>query len=589
MTGNGAPTRAGAIEAVEEFRRRLRANARDANSYRALGRALRFLGAENEAMEAELGAIDASQHDPELRHAARALVANDASAAEHILRSIVAQRPDDAAAIRMLADVAIRTGFPRDAEKLARHALQLAPGFDYARSTLAAALDLLGLPAEALEELNRISGPVADDDETIALRAAILGRLGENEGAAQLFRELARRQPQTSGIWLNIGDHLRVVDDEPGAVEAYRRELELSPTNGEAWWSLANIKTFAFTDEDIASMDAALGSEGLSDVNRSQLHFALGKALEDRARDDAAFEHYRHGNAIRAADAHYEARASTELVEGMERLFTADFVSQRRDQGCKAKDPIFIVGLTRSGSTLIEQILASHSLVEGTGELPDVILLAKELEQSTPGGAIVGWRNYPEILREPDAANLKRLGESYLERTRIQRRSDRPFFTDKMPNNWFHVGFIRLMLPNARIIDARRHPLACGFSNFRQHYAAGQEFTYDLKHFGAYYADYVRLMAHFDRVAPGSIHRLIYERLLIDPEAEIRRLLEFLDLPFEEACLRFYETKRSVRTVSAEQVRRPIDASGINHWKRFERWLDPLKHALGRSLESWDR
>jgi tetratricopeptide (TPR) repeat protein len=588
MTGNGAPTRAEAIEAVEEFRRRLRANPRDANSYRALGRALRFLGAENEAMEAELGAIDASQHDPELRHAARALVANDASAAEHILRSIVAQRPDDAAAIRMLAAVAVRTGFPLDAEKLARYALELAPAFEDARFTLAAALNALNRSAEALQELNGIAGSVADREQTILLKAAVLGKIGENESAANLLRELARRQPEIPGAWLSIGDQLRVVDDEAGAVEAYRRALELSPANGEAWWSLANIKTFAFTDDDIGSMDAALGSEGLSDVNRSQLHFALGKAMEDRASDEVAFEHYRCGNAIRAAEAQYDPNATTSLIEQMERLFTAEFLEQRRDQGCKAKDPIFIVGLTRSGSTLIEQILASHSLVEGTGELPDVILLAKELEQSTPGGATVGWRNYPGILRELDGRNFERLGESYLGRTRIQRRSDRPFFTDKMPNNWFHVGFIRLVLPNARIIDARRHPFACGFSNFRQHYAAGQEFTYDLEHFGAFYRDYVRLMAHFDRVAPGSIHRVIHERLLTDPEAETRKLLEFLGLPFERACLRFYETKRSVRTISAEQVRRPIDTTRIDHWKRFEQWLEPLSRALGESLRTWD-
>jgi hypothetical protein len=319
------------------------------------------------------------------------------------------------------------------------------------------------------------------------------------------------------------------------------------------------------------------------------LHFALGKALEDRAVDETAFEHYRQGNEVRAAGAHYDPGAGTALIEEMEQLFSAEFLAGRRDSGCKSNDPIFIVGLTRSGSTLIEQVLASHSAVEGTGELPDVILIARELEQSSPGGAAAGWNNYPGILRELDATGFRRLGETYLERTRIQRQTHRPFFTDKMPNNWFHVGLIRLILPNAKIIDARRHPLACGFSNFRQHYAEGQEFTYDLEHFGLYYRDYVRLMAHFDKVAPGTIYRVIHEHLLTDPEGEIRRLLEFLGLPFEETCLRFYDSKRPVRTISAEQVRRPIDATRIEQWKRFERWLDPLKQALGPSLETWDR
>jgi hypothetical protein len=243
--------------------------------------------------------------------------------------------------------------------------------------------------------------------------------------------------------------------------------------------------------------------------------------------------------------------------------------------------------MPRSGSTLVEQILASHPMVEGTAELPDVIVIARELEEASPGGVPEGWRNYPDVLAALSAEDVRRLGETYLERTRIQRKTNRPCFIDKMPNNWQHVGLIRLMLPNAKIVDARRHPLACGFSNFKQHYARGQEFSYDLEHFGLYYRDYVRLMAHFDEVAAGSIYRVIHEQLLADPEAEIRRLLDYLGLPFDEACLRFHETKRPVRTASAEQVRRPIDAAGAQSWKRFEGWLDPLKAALGPALENW--
>jgi hypothetical protein len=243
--------------------------------------------------------------------------------------------------------------------------------------------------------------------------------------------------------------------------------------------------------------------------------------------------------------------------------------------------------MPRSGSTLVEQILASHPLVEGTAELPDVIVLARELEEKSPGGVAEGWRNYPDILGELSGGDFLRLGETYLERTRIQRKTQRPFFLDKMPNNWQHVGLIRLMLPNAKIVDSRRHPLACGFSNFKQHYARGQEFSYDLEHFGLYYRDYVRLMEHFDAVSPGSIHRVIHEDLLADPEGQIRALLDFLGLPFDEACLKFHETKRDVRTASAEQVRKPISTEGMESWKRFERWLDPLKAALGPSLKGW--
>jgi tetratricopeptide (TPR) repeat protein len=577
------------MAAAEEFRGRLRINPSDASTYRALGRALRFLGAHEEANEAELDAIDASQHDPELKRAARALIANDLAVAEAGLRTIVAHRPDDAAAIRMLADVAIRTGFPRDAERLAHHALSLAPGFDFARLTLATALDKLGRAADALEQLSAISGPLAETADAAALRAALLGKLGQHERAVELLRDLAEREPRTSGIWLSIGDQLRVLGDDADAVAAYRRELELSPLSAEAWWSLANIKTFEFTDDDMAAIEAALAQPAVAKEDRAQLHFALGKALEDGGADEASFREYQQGNAILAASALYDPGAATALVHQAERLFTAEFMGERRHWGCKAKDPIFIVGLTRSGSTLIEQILASHSDIEGTGELPDVILLAKEIEQSKGGAAHIGWRNYPDALSELGRQDFERLGQSYLDRTRIHRKTERPFFTDKMPNNWFHVGFIRLMLPNAKIIDARRHPLACGFSNFRQYYAEGQEFTYDLKHFGLYYRDYVRLMAHFDTVSPGGIHRVIHERLLTDPEGEIRKLLDYLGLPFEDACLRFHETKRQVRTISAEQVRQPMDPSRIDYWKRFERWLDPVKRALGQALDTWDR
>jgi tetratricopeptide (TPR) repeat protein len=588
MVQNAMQQRAEVLRAAEQAREKIRANPHDASAHRALGRALRLLGADAEASEAELDAIDASRNDPEIWRAAEALSANDLPSAEGILRSILALRPDDVAAIRMLAEVAIHTAHPRDAEKLLRHALKLAPDFEYARLTLAVALDQLSLSADALQELDRISGPLGDRDETLALKASTLSKLGEHDQAIAVYRELARRDPHAIHIWLSIGDLLRYAGDQPGAVDSYRRALEIEPASGAAWWSLADLKTFEFSEPDVAAMQVALRDEALVDGERCQLHFAIGKALEDLGRDEASFEHYCQGNRIRARGTAYDAAAGTRLVEEAERLFTADFLDARRAYGCRSDAPIFIVGLTRSGSSLIEQILASHSMIEGTGELPDIILLAKQLEQASPGGADVGWRNYPRVLANLSAGDALRLGETYLERTRSQRKTDRPFFIDKMPNNWFHIGLIRLILPNARIIDARRHPLACGFSNFKQHYAVGQEFTYDLERFGLYYRDYVRLMGHFDRVCPGSVHRVIHERLLADPEAEIRRLLEFLDLPFEEACLTFHETKRAVRTVSSEQVRRPIDAERVDRWKRFEQWLGPLKQALGRALDVWD-
>jgi len=575
-----------ATMAAEEAQRRLRANPRDAEAYRVLGRALRDLGQHEGANQAELAAINASQHDPEIVRAAQAMSANDLATAESVLRSVLTREPGDVAAIRMLAEIAVRMGHPRQAERLLRRAIELAPGFDYARHTLAAALDSLSRSGEAVAELDRISGPLAERDQVMALKAASLSKVGDNEESLRLYEELAKRQPDNADIRISIANLRKIIGDA-GAVDNYRKVLEIAPHNGEAWWSLANLKTFRFTDEDVASMEAAMQSDALGEDDRFRLHFALGKALEDRGRDEEAFDHYRRGNAIRSMQARYYPAVTTELVERTERLFTKAFLDQREGWGEPAPDPIFIVGMPRSGSTLVEQILASHPMVEGTAELPDVIVIARELEEGSPGGVPEGWRNYPDVLAALSAEDVRRLGETYLERTRIQRKTNRPRFIDKMPNNWQHVGLIRLMLPNAKIVDARRHPLACGFSNFKQHYARGQEFSYDLEHFGLYYRDYVRLMAHFDEVAAGSIYRVVHEQLLADPEAEIRKLLDYLGLPFDEACLNFHETKRPVRTASAEQVRRPIDPAGVESWKRFEGWLDPLKAALGPALENW--
>ena len=575
-----------ATMAAEEAQRRLRANPRDAEAYRVLGRALRDLGQHEGANQAELAAINASQHDPEIVRAAQAMSANDLATAESVLRSVLTREPGDVAAIRMLAEIAVRMGHPRQAERLLRRAIELAPGFDYARHTLAAALDSLSRSGEAVAELDRISGPLAERDQVMALKAASLSKVGDNEESLRLYEELAKRQPDNADIRISIANLRKIIGDA-GAVDNYRKVLEIAPHNGEAWWSLANLKTFRFTDEDVASMEAAMQSDALGEDDRFRLHFALGKALEDRGRDEEAFDHYRRGNAIRSMQTRYRPAETTELAERTERLFTKAFLDQREGWGEPAPDPIFIVGMPRSGSTLVEQILASHPMVEGTAELPDVIVIARELEEGSPGGVPEGWRNYPDVLAALSAEDVRRLGETYLDRTRIQRKTNRPRFIDKMPNNWQHVGLIRLMLPNAKIVDARRHPLACGFSNFKQHYARGQEFSYDLEHFGLYYRDYVRLMAHFDEVAAGSIYRVVHEQLLADPEAEIRKLLDYLGLPFDEACLRFHETKRPVRTASAEQVRRPIDAAGVESWKRFEGWLDPLKAALGPALENW--
>ena len=384
---------------------------------------------------------------------------------------------------------------------------------------------------------------------------------------------------------MSYGHSLKTIGRQADCIAAYRRCLALGPQLGEAWWSLANLKTFRFDETDVAAMEAQLARGDIGEEDRFHLQFALGKALEDAGAFERSFGHYRDGAALRRAAIDYDADHTTAHAARSKAVLTRALFDARPDWGSAAPDPIFIVGLPRSGSTLIEQILSSHSAVEGTMELPDIISIARRLggrqRRDQPSA-------YPEALEALDAETCLALGEEFLERTRIQRKLGRPFFIDKMPNNFAHVGLIHLILPRAKIIDARRHPLGCCFSAFKQHFARGQTFSYDLTELGRYYADYVDLMTHFDAVLPGAVHRVIYERMVADPEAEVRRLLNYCGLPFEPGCLKFYENDRAVRTASSEQVRQPIFTDGVDQWRAYEPWLGPLKTALGPVLTTWD-
>jgi hypothetical protein len=365
-------------------------------------------------------------------------------------------------------------------------------------------------------------------------------------------------------------------------VAAYEKSLELLPSLGEAYWSLANLKTLRFTPAQLESMRAQLARPDLGQEDRFHLHFALGKALEDAQVYAESFEHYAAANRIRRGEITYSAQEMTSHVRRSKTLLTPEFFAARSGYGTQSADPIFIVGLPRAGSTLIEQILASHSQVEGTMELPDIPAIAKSLTQLADRTT-----TYPQVLESLSAAECSALGQQYLDQTRIQRKTGAPFFIDKMPNNFAHVGLIQLLLPNAKIIDARRHPLGCCFSGFKQHFARGQSFTYSQEDIGRYYRDYVELMAHVDRVLPGRVHRVIYESMIEDTEAQVRALLAHCGLPFEEQCLRFYENERAVRTASSQQVRKPIFRDGLDQFRHYEPWLSPMKAALGPVLEAY--
>lgn len=571
-------------EAVATLRTAVRLQPTLGDAWRALGDHLNAMGDTQGADAAYASHVRASTRDPRLLEPALALSEGRIAVAEPLLRAHLKQHPTDVAAIRMLAEVAARIGRYGDARSLLTRCLELAPGFHAARHNLAVVLHRDNKPRDALVQIDQLLEAQPDSPGFRNLRAAVLARTGEYRQALALYEQLLQQYPNQSKLWLSYGHALKTAGRQADAVAAYRNAWRLEPTFGDACWSLANLKTFRFDAADLAAMRGQLEAESLGRDDRLHFHFALGKALEDQQDYAVSFEHYAQGNRLRKEAVPYDAADLSDQVRRSRDLFTPEFLAARAGQGCQAQDPIFILGLPRSGSTLVEQILASHPAVEGTMELPDVLGIVKSM-----GGR--QRRNdasrYPDVLADLGHDELLELGERYLEQTRVQRKTAAPFFIDKMPNNWSHVGLIHLMLPHARIIDARRHPLSCCFSNFKQHFARGQNFTYALDDLGRYYADYVTLMTHFDSVLPGRVHRVIYERMVDDTEAEVRRLLEYCGLPFDETCLRFYENDRAVRTASSEQVRQPIYRDAIDQWRHYEQWLEPLRSALGPVLATY--
>ncbi len=524
--------------------------------------------------------------DPELRAAAAALNANDVPQAEVLLRARLSRHPTDVAALRMLAEVCARLTRHREACTLLERCLALWPGFDAARYNYASVLNREGRAAQAQAQCRHLRATAPEDPGYLTLEAAISANLGNYDDAVVAYESVLARYPRQPRLWMSYGHALKTLARIPQSIAAYRQALQMQPTLGEAYWSLANLKTFRFSDADVLAMRQALERTDLTDEDRLHFEFALGKALEDARSFEPSFVHYAAGNALRRKAHGYDPQANASFVRRSKQLFTPEFFADRAGAGAEADDPIFIVGLPRAGSTLIEQILASHSRIEGTMELPDLPRIAREL--AAPGddeeeGAFL--KRVAGLGRD----ELRALGERYLADTRIMRKTDAPRFIDKMPNNFWYIGLIRLILPNALIIDARRHPLACCFSCFKQHFARGQWFTYGLEDLGLYYRDYVELLAHYDEVLPGQVVRVCYEDLIGHPEHYIRGLLERCGLPFEAQCLSFHENNRAVRTASAEQVRQPIFRDGVDQWRHYEPWLGPLKSALGDVLSTYPR
>jgi tetratricopeptide (TPR) repeat protein len=502
--------------------------------------------------------------------------------AERLCRHFLQNNKHHIEGMRLLAEIAGKLEILDDAEFLLESCVEFAPDYERARYDYANILLKKQKFEKAHEQTKLLIKSNPDNLAYQSLLANATSGIGDYEKAIALYNDVLSKSQNQIMLLVMRGHAQKTIGLFDDAIGSYQKAYQLQPDYGDAYWSLANTKTYDFPDKEITQMQACESAETTFLHDKIHICFALGKAFEDRREYGKSFEYYARGNelkqeSVRHRESYLAIRTSSQIEVCTEKLF-----AQKKELGFAASDPIFIVGLPRAGSTLLEQIMASHSQVDGTLEIPNIIALAHRLRgrKSFDDDAS---SNYPSILTTLEDEYFSRFGEQYIEDTRVY-RGDAPYFVDKNPNNFFHIGLIKLILPNARIIDARRHPMACCFSGFKQLFGQGQEFTYGLTQIGNYYKNYVELMDHWDRVLPGFVLRVQHEDVIADVESEARRLLEFCGLPFEQSCVEFYKTDRSVRTPSSEQVRLPIYRSGLDQWRNFEPWLDPLKDALGADV-----
>jgi tetratricopeptide (TPR) repeat protein len=512
----------------------------------------------------------------------------DVLAAEKIIRPFLLANGDHIEAMRLLARIGAALEVFDDAERLLEAVLGRDPDYIAARHDYATVLLARHRYLQALAELDKLLGADPANRQYRTLRAAAMVGLGDHPRAVALYQELLRDAPPGSPkaeLHLSTAHSLKTLGRRADAIDEYRAAARERPDFGDAYWSLANLKTYRFTEAEVASMRAAEGSLQTGIVDRYHLCFALGKAYEDRGEYSESWRYYERGNGLRRAESRYRPEVIELNTAKQKEVCTRDFFEQRAGYGAPSTAPIFVVGLPRSGSTLIEQILASHSAVEGTQELADIPRYVLELQDRERD---FESPRYPGVLTQLPAAEFVRFAERYLNDTRVY-RSGKPRFIDKMPNNFRHIGLIHLMFPNAKIIDARREPMACCFGNLKQLFARGQEFAYSIEDIGRYYRTYLELMEHWDIALPGRVLRVHHEELVDDLERSVRLILDFCELPFEPGCVEFHRTERSVRTASSEQVRQPIFREGLDQWRRYEAWLGPLREVLGDALARYRR
>ena len=545
-------------------------------SWKALEILYRMTGRAAEARKAAAEVDNLVKLPPEIVTAFSMFADNEIYDAEQLLRRYLLSHGNHVEGMRLLAQIGVKMDVYDDAEFLLQSALGLAPDYDALRYDYVLVLLRRHKHVLAREEIEKLLKKDPHNREYRTTHATICTGFGDYEKAVPMYRDILSEAPDRPEVHLSIAHALKTIGRTGEAIDSYRAAAAGRPRFGDAYWSLANLKTYRFTDSEIAQMraDEAAPRVGLED--RYHLCFALGKALEDRGDYPESFRYYERGNALKKSESRYRPEPLERNARLQAEVCTREFFDARQGVGSPDSSPIFIVGLPRSGSTLLEQIIASHTRVEGTMELADIPRMVQELQgretkDSTP--------RYPGILAELKPEDFMRLGEMYLADSRVY-RTGKPFFIDKMPNNFRHLGLIHLILPNARIIDARRDPLACCFSNYKQLFASGQQFTYSVEDITRYYKMYVDLMAHWDRALPGKVLRIQHEDVVEDLEGNVRRILEFCNLDFEPACVEFHKTDRRVHTASSEQVRQPINRDGVDQWRNFDPWLGPFKAAL---------
>jgi tetratricopeptide (TPR) repeat protein len=520
--------------------------------------------------------------DPKLLNAAAALEGGRTEEANRIASKFLEKNPQNADALNIMAEVAERAHNPHLAEQHLARCVLCAPDHLAYRYNYAAALMKLDRLKPALNEIEILLVKAPHSRLFRSMKGHLLNRTKKYAEGAELFRGLTAEVPNSGQVWMGLAASLRSLGGHTDeAVSCLRQVTGLDPAAGAAWWALASMKTSRFTKEDVRVMEAQLANPAIGAAERIDLCYALGKACDDVKQYEKSFQYYSKGNAIRRVGINYNPDSTTSMVNRARAAFTPELFRAHEGEGCPSAEPIFVVGLQRSGSTLTEQILGAHAQIEVAGELQTMIRIVGTDVMPKTGP------DYPSGMDRLTPDDLRSLGEKYLEQTRIHRSQGKPFFVDKNCYNIWQIGLIRLMLPNARIIDVRRHPIACCWANFTISFAHAPPLSYKLSDIGRFYHDYVRLMAHYDRVMPGKIHRVIYENLVADLESEVRRMLDFLELPFERDCLEYYKSDRAFNSFSNEQVRRPIFKEGVERWQAFEPWLGPLKAVLGPVLEAY--